>query len=315
MNILIYEKEVKDIVDYCGNISLSTSLGTLGASLDFDLAINRDDKNYSYVNDITVGNFVKVLNSKEIFSGIVVEVDEKKFSKTIRCLDYYFYLNNNKVIIQFYNVNATEAIKGLLKHIGINDIGKMENISTGITKIYKNNSVAEIIEDILKQVNQELGIKYLLEIVDGEFILEKSKKITVQAKNNIYGVPNIKKSITSMKNCIKVISNEQETTSIYAEIKDKESINLYGQLQEIIEVDPDKDISKVRNIAATKLKELNKIATSANLDIKGHDDIKAGRLLEIELPYYNLIGKFLIKSCNHRFSKSNHICSVELEVI
>lgn len=306
---------VKNITNCCGNLNLSTSLGTLGASCDFDLAINKNDSSFNEFESITVGNLVKVINSKEIFSGIVVEVEEKRFLKTVRCLDYYFYLNNNNVIIQFYNVNASTAIQELLRHIKITNIGIIENIQTVITKIYKNNSVVEIIEDILKQVNQELGIKYLLEIEDGKFNLQRYKKINVQARDNVLGVPTIKKSMANMKNCIKVISNEQEILSIHAESKDNESIKKYGQLQEIIDVDPSKDISKVRNIAQTKLEELNKVVTSANLDIFGHDDIKSGRVFDIALSGYNLVGSYLIKSCNHRFTKGNHICSLELEVV
>lgn len=304
-----------DVTNYTGQIDFSTNLGTLGASFNFEIARNKRDPNFIDSEKVVEGSIVKFINSKEIFSGIIVEVEERKFSKSIKCLDYYFYLNNNKLIKQFYNVNASSAIEKLLMEVGA-PIGNIEFIATSITKIYKNNTVAEIIDDILKQVNDELGIKYVIEIEKCKFNLQKYKKINVQARDNILGVPIVTKSIARMKNSIKVISNEQEVVHLFAEAMDETNIKKYGKLQEIIEIDPDKDdLSKIRNIANTKLKELNKVSTNASLDIFGHDDIRAGRILEINIPDFNLIGEYLIKSCTHKFVKKHHICSIELEVI
>ncbi len=304
-----------DITNYTGQIELSTNLGTLGASFNFEIARNKKDPNFIDSEKVIEGSLVKFKNSKEVFSGIVVEVEERKFSKSIKCLDYYFYLNNNKLIKQFYNINASSAIEKLLQDVKA-PIGNIEFIATSITKIYKNNTIAEIIDDILNQVNDELGVKYILEIENCKFNLQKYKKIHVQARENILGVPTVTRSISNMKNSVKVISNEQEVIHIFAEARDEVNIKKYGRLQEVIEVDPDKDdISKIRNIANTKLKELNKVTTNASLDIFGHDDIRAGRIIEIDIPEFNLLGNYLIKSCSHKFIKGHHICSIEVEVV
>ncbi|MGL4902922.1 MAG: XkdQ/YqbQ family protein [Cetobacterium sp.] len=311
---LIQGEKITDISKMAGSINLTTSIDTLGASFEFSMPRNFKDSNYALTETIKTGNIIKFENEKNIFTGVIVDIDTLKFSKEIKCFDFYFYLNKNKVIKQFNSLNASSCIESLLKSIGAR-IGKIERIATSIDKIYKNRTVAEIIDDILKIVNDETGKKYLLEIEGTTFNLVAHRKIKVQVTNNIFGMPTLTESIADMKNVILVVSNDSEDESIYAKAEDKESIKKYGMLQEIVEVDPDKDdISKVRNIAAQKLKELNKVLTTSSLDVLGNDELRAGRLLDVEIKEFGIKEEFLIKSCTHIFPKGNHICNLELEV-
>ncbi|MGL4365637.1 MAG: XkdQ/YqbQ family protein [Cetobacterium sp.] len=311
---LIQGEKITDISKMAGSINLTTSIDTLGASFEFSMPRNFEDSNYALTETIKTGNIIKFENEKNIFTGVIVDIDTLKFSKEIKCFDFYFYLNKNKVIKQFNSLNASSCIESLLKSIGAK-IGKIERIATSIDKIYKNRTVAEIIDDILKIVNDETGKKYLLEIEGTTFNLVAHKKIKVQVTNNIFGMPTLTESIADMKNVVLVVSNDSEDESIYAKAEDKESIKKYGMLQEIVEVDPDKDdISKVRNIAAQKLKELNKVLTTSSLDVLGNDELRAGRLLDVEIKEFGIKEEFLIKSCTHIFPKGNHICNLQLEV-
>lgn len=311
---LIQGEKITDISKMAGSINLTTSIDTLGASFEFSMPRNFKDSNYALTETIKTGNIIKFENEKNIFTGVIVDIDTLKFSKEIKCFDFYFYLNKNKVIKQFNSLNASSCIESLLKSIGAK-IGKIERIATSIDKIYKNRTVAEIIDDILKIVNDETGKKYLLEIEGTTFNLVAHRKIKVQVTNNIFGMPTLTESIADMKNVVLVVSNDSEDESIYAKAEDKESIKKYGMLQEIVEVDPDKDdISKVRNIAAQKLKELNKVLTTSSLDVLGNDELRAGRLLDVEIKEFGIKEEFLIKSCTHIFPKGNHICNLELEV-
>jgi len=314
---IIQGDKVSDISNMCGNINLTTSVGTLGASFNFTVARNIYDPNYNITETIKNGDVIKFQNDEtvqNIFTGIIIDCTTNRFTKEIKCLDFYFYLNNNKVIKQFNELNASACIEDLLKSVGA-EIGSIENIATSIDKIYKNKTVAEIIEDILKIVNEETGVKYILEIDEITFSLVRHKTIKVQVENNTFGMPVLNETMINMKNSILVVSNDQEEESIYAELKDEEGIKKYGMLQEIVEVDPDKDdISKVRNTASQKLKELNKVNTKVTLPVLGNDELKAGRTLEIEIKEFNIKEEFLIKSCTHTFTKGHHICNLELEV-
>ncbi|MGL6113499.1 MAG: XkdQ/YqbQ family protein [Cetobacterium sp.] len=311
---LIQGDTITDISSFSGSINLTTSVDTLGASFSFSVARNINDSSYTIIESIKNGDIVKFENEKNLFTGVIIDITTNRFSKDIKCLDFYFYLNNNKVIKQFNELNASACIENLLQSIGAK-IGTIESIATSIDKIYKNRTVAEIIDDILKIVNEETGKKYILEIEETTFNLVAHKKIKVAVENNIFGMPILNESMVNMKNAILVVSNDQEEESIYAEVKDEEAIKKYGMLQEIVEVDPDKDdISKVRNIASTKLKELNKVTQKVTLPVLGNDELRAGRTLEIEIKEFNIKNEFLIKSCTHSFKKGNHICDLELEV-
>ncbi|MGL5052503.1 MAG: XkdQ/YqbQ family protein [Fusobacteriaceae bacterium] len=311
---LIQEDKITDITNMVGNINFNTSVDALGAMFEFSIPRSFKDKNYKLTEIIKTGDIIKFENTKNLFTGMIIDIDTLKFSKEIKCFDFYFYLNKNKLIKQFKNLNASACIENLLKSVGAK-VGTITSIATSIDKIYKNNTVAEIIDDILKIVNEETGKKYLLEIEDTTFSLVPYKKIKVQVTKNIFGMPTLTESITDMKNIVLVVSNDSEDESIYAKAEDKNSVKKYGMLQEIIEVDPNKDdISKVRNIANTKLKELNKVLTTSSLSVLGNDELKAGRLLDVEIKEFGIKEEFLIKSCTHTFPKGNHICSLELEV-
>lgn len=312
---LVRGKDTVDITQFTNGINLTTSLDTLGASFSFNMCRSYYESQFSITETVKTGDLIKFENDgKNLFTGIIIDITKNKFSKDIKCLDFYFYLNKNKVIKQFDIVDATTCIVSLLKMIGAK-IGKVEKIATAIEKIYKNKTVAEIIIDILDIVKDEIGKKYILEITGTTFNLVLYKKLNLKINQSNFGMPSVTESISEMKNKILVISNEQDEVSICAEVKDEKNIKRYGMLQEILEVDPDKDdMSKVRNIAEKKLKELNKVHEKASIEVLATDDLRAGRILEIDIEEFGLKGSYLIKSCTHTISKGHHKANLELEM-
>lgn len=304
-----------EIINCAGGITLTTSVDTLGASFNFDLARNYNDSNFLQVEKIRVGDIVEFSNIGKIFSGVIVDIETMKFKRSVKCLDFFFYLNKNKLIKQFNSVDATSAIVLILTEIGAK-IGSIESVSTKITKIYRNNTVAEIVSDILELVYDELGVKYILEIEGFAFNLVKYKEIKIDSLHNIIGDTSVNESITEMKNKIIVTSNNQEETNILYQIEDAANVTKYGMLQDVVQADPEKDdISKVRQIAETRFKESNKVFTTANVQVLGKDDFKAGRLLKVSNGEFSLNDSYLIRTCTHKWEKNNHTTSMELEVI
>lgn len=312
LHVIKGEKAI-DITEVSGSINLSTSVDTLGASLVFNIARNYNDLSYLFSDEIETGDVIILTNEKELFRGIVVSISTTKYSRTIECLDYCFYLNKNKVIKQFDHIAASVAIKQLLQEINAPE-GEISNISTSITKVYYSNTIAEIINDILKQVNEELGVKYKLEFIDNKFNVNPFKKINVEFRYKQTGNETINESIQDMKNRILVTSNEQESTEILAIAEDTKNIEKYGSLQEIINVDPEQKEAKVRNIAKTKLKELNKVFKTVSLEGFGDDNFRAGRVVYLNNSKLKLFGEFLIKSCVHTWRKGEHIVNLEVEL-
>lgn len=312
LHVIKGEKAI-DITEVSGSINLSTSVDTLGASLVFNIARNYNDLSYLFSDEIETGDVIILTNEKELFRGVIVSISTTKYSRTVECLDYCFYLNKNKVIKQFDHIAASVAIKQLLQEINAPE-GEISNISTSITKVYYSNTIAEIINDILKQVNEELGVKYKLEFIDNKFNVNPFKKINVEFRYKQTGNETINESIQDMKNRILVTSNEQESTEILAIAEDTKNIEKYGSLQEIINVDPEQKEAKVRNIAKTKLKELNKVFKTVSLEGFGDDNFRAGRVVYLNNSKLKLFGEFLIKSCVHTWRKGEHIVNLEVEL-
>lgn len=313
MELYLIKEDAVNITDITGGIVLNTSMDTLGASLNFNIARNFNDPNYALAETLEVGDIVILNNSKELFKGVILEITTNKFNKNIKCLDFCFYLNKNKVVKQFDEISASTAIKQVLKEIGA-DIGEISTISTSITKIYNSNTIAEIINDILKQANDELGIKYIIEFAEDKFNIVPFRKVNVQFKYKSTSSESLTESILEMKNSIIVTSNEQEEIEILAVAKDEANIERYGSLQEVITVNPDEDEAKVRNIAKTKLKELNKVFRTAALQGFGDDEFKAGRVIELNNQEFFLQGEYLIKNCSHTWVKGEHLVNLEVEL-
>lgn len=309
---LISDGEEKDITRLSGNITLSSSIDTLGRALNFDLARDSSQTGFITTEEIHPGKFISFIGEEELFFGIVIDSDLEKFKRSIKCLDLSFYLNKNKLIKQFKNIGADAAIKNICSSIGV-DTGIVAPMATSITKIYKNNTVAEIILDILKQVTEETGKKYKMEVNSRKLDIKPEGYEKVKARYDFQGNVSKSESIADMKNAIVVTSNNQDNTNILAEKRDESSIKRYGMLQEVIQIEP-KDISKVRNIASKKLEELNKTISKVSIEVFGSDNLRAGRTLEVINEEFGLKGEYLIRNCNHSYQKY-HKTSLELEVI
>lgn len=324
---LFKKNERFNITNLINNLSWSESIDTLGTQLSFDKAINKDD--YLFPNiEIELGDLIVLLNNNiEIFRGIITDLNRSSlYQASYTAFDFAFYLNKSKTIIQFNKIEASKAIKQLLSKVNV-VIGNITPINTLVDKIYNDKYINKIIKDILDQSTAETGIQYRMEMQQNKLNISKYTDLKIQATYqmaenlapfNITKAINssfsISQSIADLKNSIKIISSEEKSTRIIGEAKDQESINKYGLLQEIETVDK-KDISKARNIAKQRLKELNKIIQDTSIEMLGSDQVKAGRILELNEPKIGLIGSYLIKECTHSFNNGIHKVNVNLGVL
>ncbi|MFD1957328.1 hypothetical protein ACFSL6_24970 [Paenibacillus thailandensis] len=306
-----------DITGLISNLSWSSNVDTLGEELSFDYAKN----DYLTIDN---GDFIVLYNDKVLHHYVVVESTEAdRNTVSYECYDYAWWLNKSKTVIQFSKVSVSTAIEKLCDKFDI--MHNIVPIPTLISKIYKDNTVSDIILDLLEQAAQETGNKYYMEMVDKELTIRKQTDLlinpTIQLADNIAAFsltdfisnPSHKSSIDELRNNVIVVSNKEDSTSVYAEASDNANINKYGLLTETVTVD-EKDESQARQIAKTTLADLNKINHEISLELLGHDDIKAGRLIDINEPITNIVGRFLIKSANHTVSNGIHKVSIELGV-
>lgn len=314
-----------NITQLTSALNWQDSIDTLGMELSFNIAKNIKDK---YLINVKADAGDKVIlknNENEVFRGIITDIDLEEFNYGVTCFDYAFYLNKSKTIIQFKKIPATKAIKELCSKFSVN-VGNVTAISTQISKIYKDKTIAEIIKDILAQATMELGIKYRLEMREGKLYIEEYKDLVVSAiykpasnlaKFSILdAIGNITKtkSIQEMKNSIQISSSDEKDTRIVANTKDDSNIKKYGLLQEVISVDK-KDLGKANNIAKNKLKELNVVEETISLELLGSDKVRAGRILNITNNEYELSGQYLVTNCSHSYNNSIHKMSIDVRKV
>lgn len=289
-----------DILTRSNNLNWRSDIDTLGTELSFESLYNLPEG--------TIESFY--INNKEYIRSIAIKKSEDKFSYSYTCLDYSFYLKNE--VVKQFNTNASNAISSLLNEYRIKN--KVVNIPTKIKKIYKDESIASIIDDILDQAEKDQGIKYFKEMQGDTLVVSKLLDMKITPKILISTDITINSSIEEMKNKIIVVSNEENNNSILAMVEDKSNQSKYGLLQEIENVD-EKNIAQAKNIAMNLLKAKNKIFRDTTIELLGIKDaetIRANRLIELNVGN-KLKGWYRIKSANHTLSKNKHTVNISLE--
>jgi len=312
-----------DITQYCNSLAWGSELNSLSTQLGFNYVYN-DAVVFKKLDVVTLGDHIIFSNGgKKLGTFVIVsESYNGRFGKSFTCNDYGWYLNKNKTIIQFNKTSASSAIAKLLDRFGIKH--NLVNIKTLINKVFKDQVISDIINDILEQAAQETGHKYYYEMINDTFVLVDRLSNTLSnltidlgyGKINILdtiSAPSHSRNIVELKNSILVVSGEEKAMKIFAPAMDEVNISRYGLLQEIVSVDS-KQLSQARNIANNKLKERNKVIEDISIELLGHDDIRAGRLIEISEPVTKIKGIYLIKSASHTENNGIHKVSMQLEV-
>ncbi len=289
-----------DILPCSNNLSWESNADTLGTQLTFDT-----------IKDLAEGQVVSLYESDtELIRGIIIHKSDKTniFNYTIQ--DYSFYLKS-KVLKQFNNLQASECIKSLIGDAYL--IGDITEIPTLITQIYKDKTLAEIIDDILARSSNDQGIRYFREIEGNKLNIFRLEDMKI-VPNIIVGDYFIDSSIEDMKNDIQIVSSEEKYNSIIASASDETKYSWYGKLSDTISVDVD-NVAQAKNIAVNKLSELNKIEKSTSIPLIILDEkveIKANRY--IYLHSGKLIGYYFVKSARHTLSDGLHKCDIEIKL-
>jgi hypothetical protein len=319
--VIIKDKDVSDII---GNLTWRDTVDTLGVEVDFELPINRYDEKFEFLYDITLGDPIQILNAKGevLIQAIIVSETPNGKITSFTAYDMAWYLNKSTVIKQFKKMIGNDCVKSLCKEIGI-DV-EVSGLDTKIDKIYKDKAVSEVIKDIIEQCSQFNSKKFFIEFDKNKLIVSPYKKIKVfgtfeiqkdkfiNINENIGGV-SLTKSIVDMKNSVLVITENKGAIRTIGEEQDSKSIEKYGKLQEVVTLD-EKEFSKANLVAKNELKKLNRITEDFSIDVLGDDNVKSGRVIDIDLPLFNLKGEYLIKESDHTISNHIHKISLKLEV-
>ena len=302
----------------CGDISWSESEESLGMEFSFTLPYSYFDEQFN--ETLKVGDTVNIyFDGTKALQGIITEVPLGPGE--YRGYDFAFYLNKSQTIIQFKKASATEAIQRLCQRFNIT-IGTMPKMATAITKLYKNETVSDILSDILSKVKSETGKKYKLQMTGGKLNIIESGTVKIKPTYtdelgrkcdcthacNISGT----RSIENLKNSITVAGGSEKSDQIKATVKDDTSIKKYGLLS-AVEIEEKIDAAKARTRAKNLLTEQNKVKTTFTAEMPGNTKIRAGCRIYFNRPEVQVKGWYKVTSCTHTFSNGNYRVSCEME--
>ncbi|MGK0467155.1 XkdQ/YqbQ family protein [Clostridium sp.] len=258
------------------------------------------DLSFNSLTELTEGTILELLiDSRATFMGSVIEKNKTKNQFSYICQDFARVIGKNETIIQFNKISGDAAIKQLCAKFGV----KVDCvvISTLISKIYKDFTLADIIADILEQAELEKGLKYIKEMRGDTLYIRKLIDLKIYPLFILSKDLEVNSSIEEMKNKILVVSSDEDNNRILANVSDPKNINTYGSFQEVLTVEA-KDISKAKNIASNRLKEANRVFKSTSLSIaviSNCEEIKANRLISLKVDSMGLNGWYSIKSCSN----------------
>lgn len=310
----------KDITQLVGSISLDSNVDTLGDQLNFGIA----HATPYLVSEVNVGDLIQLFDGAEVFRGIVVTKTNNETAQEFNCFDFAFYLNKSKVIKQFRGIRADDAIRQLLAQFNV-PIGYIAPLPIVVNKICYDKEVSAVIKEILEEVASATGTKYIMEMNAGKLEIhadtERLVRAAVKQADNLTTVdcmltisePTKTASIEDMKNSVKVYVGNEDGVKTYAEAQNGALVSRYGLLQETQSLE-EKDVAQARNIAQNLLKELGRVAQSASITVLGSFDLRAGRVVEVDEPRTNIVGRFKILSASHSIG-TVHTTSLELEAV
>lgn len=297
---IVKGSDIYDVTQSAGAIQWKYELDTLAGTLSVSVA-----SELFGVGDAVILKY----EGREIYRGIIVSESGKQV-KDFTCMDLGWYLNKNELIKQFNKSTVYDACVHLVNMYGI-PLELPDKLKTAtISKLYKDVAVGDILRDLLDHATKTTNNRYYMRMFGGVLAIRDFWRdpITVKGIGKDY---DLGKTIENMSNKVVIVSNEEKNKRVYAEAKDDASIKKFGQLQTIESVEAE-DLSKARNIAKNKLKELNKIEENFSFSCEGNFDIVAGRRVVIEDG--ELKGMYLVREVTHNYKNDrNYRCDLVVE--
>ncbi|EKS4345781.1 hypothetical protein QB607_003818 [Clostridium botulinum] len=291
----------KEIIGYSNNLSWSNDIDTLATSLSFDSIL-----------DLAEGRSKIILKKDKIviFEGIIVSKTNKENIHSYTAMDYAFYLNKNKYVMQFRNVYAKTALQQVCKKVGINN--SITWLGTRINKLYYQETLSDIIKDILEQCHKEIGTNYIMEMQGKTLYINRLVDLKINATLLIGKDYSISRSMEDMINNVIAVNNDGK---VLANVKDNNSIKIFGELTDIVSVE-DKNTSQANNIIRNELKEKNKVKkelTFSTIDTGKGIYINCNRLIKVNLSKYGINGWYRIKSTQHTLNNNIHKIGITID--
>ncbi len=303
----------QDISRYIGGISWTNTRASLATVFNFSVP-KADGMRYINMYTPQLGDIFRYSGGgiNEDFRGIVWDVDDSdsKINK-YTAVDIGFYLNETTDTYQFTAMRADECLKKICTDLCI-PVVAMPELPVLITQIYVDKPVSDVVNDIIARCGNAYNYDFVPEGIrfyDCRTMAASPKfriASNTELKDSVQFMGGLrhKKSLDGVRNSVKAITE----TDVVTTLKDNDSIEEYGFLQEVVKISDGEDAGTV---AKQKLDELKQLAENAG-----------GTIIE-EMDSYTRAGysitiggvKYVITSSQHSVSGGVHYNQIDLEAI
>ena len=312
-NLTLYANG-NDITKYAGNLSWKNSIYELSTTMSFETP----KTDTPYLKDLiyvpSIGDVVQLVTDKEVFRGIVIKLDDgNRNTNKYDAADMGCYLNKTAQTYQFKSIAAKTAITEICSDLSI-PIDTIPELTAVIKEIYWDKNISDIIKDILSKCGGYYNYDFtpkglrIYKIGDLKANPEFTVASNIPAANSVdyKGSVSHSTSIENMKNSVKITSEKDRAYSEIMVLQNRELIDKYGFLQEIVKIDTEKE--NAQTVAQSELAELSKPTESYSFEIieDMNSYTRAGEVIEDNGVSY------VIESTDHSIKNGWHFNKMEV---
>lgn len=298
---------------FCSSIKREDDIKSLGVKLSFDYLNNKViDKNTVWI-DLSLGNTILLYDDDTLlFQGTIQKATRNGLgSYQYEAYDNAWYLNKQEARIQFNAVDVKKAIETLCKQENLPcDVAC--DITTKVTKIYNGDTISKIIDDLLQLATNETGKRYRREYNYGKLYINVFDNLKmIWQSEPLVSEFSQEFNCETLANKIVIMSGNEKSQQVVATAQDDNSIKKYGLYVHYEKVD-DKKTAQAAQIAKTKLKNMAWPTKATKCTLLGDNYVRSGRILKFNQPNINMVGEYLVTSCQHSYDAGKHIMDCEL---
>lgn len=271
----------------------------IASSLDSNIPIAQiQEFNYMYFYQ----------DNKLVFRGTIYEISKDSSNNLITFYAYDEGVRTlkTKATYNFVDKTVTEIVNIIVKEFNIPCESFIKS-DIKITKIFLSQTLYDIFMSIYTIVSQNTGKKYMLEwTVEGKMRIVEKGIITLDvAFEEGYNLMSSSYTV-NLDNIINRIAIYDEAYNYIKDVRDEESIKLYGIFQDAIKQTNNTDATEE---AKSKLKGVERKCTLSGF---GDYTCVTGRGVKVKDTYTGLVGLFYIDADTHTWE--NGIYSIDLEL-
>lgn len=300
--------EKLDISDLVSKVTIQGDYTQGARRLDCSYMASSLDSNIP-IAQIQEFNFMYFYqDNKLVFMGTIYEISKDSSNNLITFYAYDEGVRTlkTKATYNFVDKTVTEIVNMIVKEFNIPCESFIKS-DIKITKIFLSQTLYDIFMSIYTIVSQSTGKKYMLEwTVEGKMRIVEKGIITLDvAFEEGYNLMSSSYTV-NLDNIINRIAIYDEAYNYIKDVRDEESIKLYGIFQDAIKQTNNADATEE---AKSKLKGVEKKCTLSGF---GDYTCITGRGVKVKDTYTGLVGLFYIDADTHTWE--NGIYSIDLEL-